>query len=72
METINQLCTHARKRLTEARALRGNIPMSAMAGFLPASLTELYLSRIERGGRLEVSQLRRQVALWWAARNNRF
>lgn len=71
-ETIKQLCTHARKRLTEARALHGNIPTPAMPAFLPASLTELYLSRIERGGTLEVSQLRRQIALWWAARNNRF
>lgn len=71
-ETINQLCTHTRKRLAEARALRGNIPTSVMAAFLPVSLTELYLKRIERGGALEVSQLRRQFALWRAARNNRF
>ncbi len=71
-ETINQLCTHARKRLNEARALHETIPASAMPAFLPASLTELYLSRIERGGRPEVSQLRRQIVLWWAARNNRF
>lgn len=72
METINQLCTHARKRLTEARALRGNIPPLALPAFLPACLTELYLRRIERGGSLEVSQFRRQFTLWWAARNNRF
>lgn len=71
-ETIKQLSVHARKRLTEARALRGSIPDSAMAAFLPVSLTEPYLSRIERGGTLEVSQLRRQITLWWAARNNRF
>ena len=71
-ETINQLCTHARKRLNEVRALHETIPASAMPAFLPASLTELYLSRIERGGRLDVSQLRRQFTLWWAARNNRF
>ena len=43
-----------------------------MPAFLPVSLTELYLSRIERGGTLEVSQFRRQISLWWAARNNRF
>jgi phytoene synthase len=71
-ETIKQLSVHARKRLTEARALRGSIPDSAIAAFLPVSLTEPYLSRIERGGTLEVSQLRRQITLWWAARNNRF
>lgn len=72
METINQLCIHARKRLTEARALHGNIPPLALPAFLPASLTELYLRRIECGGSLEVSQFRRQFTLWWAARNNRF
>jgi 15-cis-phytoene synthase len=71
-ETINQLCIHARKRLKEARALIGSIPALALPAFLPASLTELYLRRIERGRTPEVSQLRRQVALWWAARNNCF
>ena len=71
-ETINQLCTHARKRLTEARALLGSIPAQALPAFLPASLTQLYLRRIEHGGAFEVSQLRRQFTLWWAARNNRF
>lgn len=72
LETINQLCIHARKRLIEARALHGTIPPLSLPAFLPASLTELYLRRIERGGSLEVSQLRRQLTLWWAARNNRF
>ena len=71
-ETIRQLCAHARKRLKEARALQGTIPNSAMPAFLPVSLTKLYLSRIERGGTLEVTQFRRQITLWWAARNNRF
>jgi 15-cis-phytoene synthase len=71
-ETIAQLCAHARKRLKEAQALQGNIPAPAMPAFLPVSLTKLYLSRIERGGTLEVTQFRRQVTLWWAARNNRF
>ena len=71
-ETIIQLCAHARKRLKEAQALQENIPASAMPAFLPVSLTKLYLSRIERGGTLEVTQFRRQIALWWAARNNRF
>jgi phytoene synthase len=71
-QTIRQLCTHARKRLNEARALHGTIPATAMPAFLPVSLTELYLSRIEGGGTLEASQFRRQITLWWAARNNRF
>ncbi len=71
-QTIIQLCAHARKRLKEAQSLQGTIPHSAMPAFLPVSLTKLYLSRIERGGTLEVTQFRRQIALWWAARNNRF
>ena len=71
-DTIKQLCTHARKRLTEARALHESIPASAMPAFLPISLTNLYLSRIERDGTFEVSQFRRQITLWRAARNNRF
>jgi 15-cis-phytoene synthase len=71
-DTIKKLCAHARKRLTEARALQGSVPASVMPAFLPVSLTKLYLSQIERGGTLEVSQLRRQIALWRAARNNRF
>ena len=66
-ETIKQLCAHARKRLAEARAI--TVPQSALPAFLPVSLTELYLNRIGAG---EVSQFRKQVTLWWAARNNRF
>jgi phytoene synthase len=71
-ETIKHLCAHSRKRLQEARALHGSIPTPAMPAFLPVSLTELYLSRIEAGGTLDVSQFRRQITLWWAARSNRF
>jgi phytoene/squalene synthetase len=71
-QTITRLCAHARKRLNEAQALQGTIPVSAMPAFLPVSLTRLYLSRIEHGGTLEVTQFRRQITLWWAARNNRF
>ena len=69
-ETIKQLCAHARKRLVEARALE--ITPDVIPAFLPASLTELYLVRVERGGSLHVSQFRRQISLWWAARHNRF
>ena len=71
-ETVIQLCAHARKRLKEAQTLQGTIPISAMPAFLPVSLTKLYLSQIERGGTFEVTQFRRQITLWWAARNNRF
>jgi 15-cis-phytoene synthase len=69
-ETIRQLCAHARKRLGEARALE--ISADVLPAFLPASLTEIYLTRIERGGSLHVSQIRRQILVWWAARRNRF
>jgi 15-cis-phytoene synthase len=69
-ETVKQLCAHARKRLGEARALE--ITPDVLPAFLPASLTELYLARIERGGSLHVSQFRRQISLWRAARHNRF
>ena len=69
-ETIKHLCAHARKRLGEARALQ--VSPDVLPAFLPASVTELYLTRIERGGGLHVSQFRRQISLWWAARHNRF
>lgn len=71
-QTITQLCAHARKRLMEARALLAAIPEAALPAFLPASLTGLYLARLERGQTPDVSQLRRQITLWWAARHNRF
>jgi phytoene synthase len=71
-ETIIRLCVHARERLKEAQTLQETIPNSAMPAFLPVSLSKLYLSRIERGSTLEVTQFRRQITLWWAARNNRF
>lgn len=69
---------HAARRLDEARALRSRIPAAALPAFLPASLTGLYLSRIARsatGGLtkpVEVSRLRRQLAMWRAARRDRF
>jgi 15-cis-phytoene synthase len=69
-ETIKRLCAHARKRLGEARAMK--VAPDVLPALLPASLTELYLARIERGGNLHVSQFRRQIALWRAARHNRF
>jgi 15-cis-phytoene synthase len=63
-ETVNQLRTHARKRLAEARAME--VPSRALPAFLPASLTEFHLKTHE------VSQFRRQFALWRAARRNHF
>ena len=69
---------HARRRLAEARALRDRIPAPALVAFLPVSLTELYLDRLERMGEkasttvADVSQFRRQLRLWWMARQNAF
>ncbi len=69
---------HARRRLAEARALRNGIPPAALPAFLPVSLTDLYLDRLERMGEkalttvIEVSQFRRQLRLWWMARRNAF
>jgi phytoene synthase len=64
------LCAHARKRLAEARAI--GVSPDLLPAFLPASLTELYLSHLERKRPPEISQVRRQATLWWAARRNRF
>ena len=64
MPKTTDLKAHARKRLAEARSI--SIPPMALPAFLPASLTELYLDHPAP------SQFRRQLRLWWAARNNRF
>jgi phytoene synthase len=69
---------HARRRLAEARALAARIPPAALPAFLPVSLTDLYLDRLERLGKkalstaAEVSQFRRQWRMWWMARRNVF
>ena len=69
---IAALAGQARTRLAQARALTATIPPAALPVFLPVSLTGLYLDRLKRGGVGAPSQIRRQMALWWAARNDRF
>ncbi len=69
-QAIRQLCSHARKRLEQARVI--HITSAALPAFLPASLTEMYLSRIERGDKSEVAQFWRQLKIWRAARRNSF
>ena len=65
---------HARKRLAEARALRANLQSSLLPAFLPASLTDLYLRRIEAAPEkpLAVTQFRRQITLWYHAGREKF
>jgi phytoene synthase len=71
---LAELRTHAAKRLTEARTKAGSIPPEAFSAYLPASLTGLYLTRLEKLGAsslsevAEVAQWRRQLALYRSAR----
>jgi 15-cis-phytoene synthase len=71
---LNAAISHARKRLTEARALRPSVPVGALPAFLPVALTPIYLEKLQQGSgaSFEVTQFRRQVILWWAARQDRF
>ena len=61
---------HARRRLAEARALTATLAPEVLPAFLPVSLTELYLAAAWRSR--PPLALRRQFALWRAARRNRF
>jgi phytoene synthase len=73
---IAELVAHGRKRLAEARA--ATIDSRTLPAFLPAGLAELYFDRLESREKsvlneaIEVSQLRRQYALWRSARRHRF
>lgn len=75
-ETLARLAGQARKRLAEART--HTIPAAARPAFLVASLSDLYLDRLDAHGLdalarpLEVSQLRRQWRLWRMAGSERF
>ncbi len=75
---IAELAGHARSRLAEARALRGSIPDAAVPAFLPASLVDAYLKKLEHGGFnpleqvAEVPQVARQWRLWRSGRAGRF
>jgi phytoene synthase len=67
---IGRLIGIAQERLSQARVERGHIPETAMAAFLPASLTGAYLAKLARAGSdvldqvVEVPQWRRQIMLW--------
>jgi 15-cis-phytoene synthase len=75
---IGRIIALARERLAQARARRDAIPAAALVAFLPASLTEAYLTKLARAGSdvldhvVEVPQWRRQIILWRMARAARF
>lgn len=72
---LAELRQHAAKRLVEARAKAADIPPEAFAAYLPASLTSLYLARLDRLGSralneiADVAQWRRQWVLYRNARS---
>ena len=74
-EAVQTVAELARKHLADAQLGRTHVPRAAVPALLPAVLCELYRSRLVRTGynpfdaRLQISGLRRQVALalaaWW-------
>jgi phytoene synthase len=72
---LAELHAHAAKRLAEARAQARAITPETFPAYLPASLTGLYLARLEKLGArslteiAEVAQWRRQWALYRNARS---
>lgn len=75
---LAELRHHARRRLAEAREKPWTLPKPALPAFLPVSLTELYLARLDRMGPraintvADVAQWRRQWRLYWQARMEAF
>jgi 15-cis-phytoene synthase len=71
---LAELRAHAAKRLAEARAKSRSISPETFPAYLPASLTNIYLARLEKLGAqslsevAEVAQWRRQWALYRNAR----
>jgi phytoene synthase len=71
---LADLRTHSAKRLAEARAKSANISPEAFPAYLPASLTGLYLARLDKlavrglSEVADVAQWRRQWALYRNAR----
>lgn len=67
---VKAAISHARNRLTEATALLPAIPKGVLPAFLPMSLTGTYLKRIAKAPDqlVQVSPLKRQIVMWWTAR----
>ncbi len=74
---MREMRAYAREHLALARAAGGQIKPEARPAFLPVTLCEPYLRRMERHGYnpfrtpIEVPQWRRQGALWLAARRGK-
>lgn len=74
-KVLAELRAHAALRLAEARAKVGSVPAEAFPAYLPASLTSLYLKRLDKLGPqaldqiADVAQWRRQWALYRHARS---
>lgn len=73
---LEELRAHVRHHLNRVREKVGDIPPRIAPAFLPLSLVEPFLSKMERSGfdplktPVELSQLRRQWTLWRAARRS--
>jgi phytoene synthase len=69
---LNTLARHAHRRLLEAR--KTAFATDLLPAFLVAATVPAYLSAVGKNpdGPGTVSPLRRQLAIWWAARRNRF
>ena len=50
VSVITEIATTAEARLSEARALRHAVPRAAMPALLPATLADVYLTRLNRAG----------------------
>lgn len=76
LAALSELRGHARHHLQRVREKVGEIPARVAPAFLPVSLVEPFLKRMEARGRdplktpVEMSQLRRQWILWRAARKS--
>lgn len=69
---LNTLAGHAQRRLLEAR--RTAYAQQLLPAFLVAATVPAYLAAVKKSPTAPppVSQLRRQLAIWWVARRSRF
>lgn len=75
---LSELCEKIRLRLGQARKLSSTIKPSLMPAYLHVSLTDAYLNKLDRArmsvlkSGAEISQWRKQLILWKAAKAERF